>query len=316
MNSSVKFDSIVAAAEVWVNTTNDMQWQLVEACYGDHPQLRSQSSIRTYDAGILDRVSAERRPLLIADLNDEYLARGIQAPDDIPVVLAMPCFDRGSITSILMLFFKLSDHAKGAAEIWCGREGTHELSMLDGHYAGLDQFAEISKYVHLPYGSGLPGRAWQYGSCQLMTSINQAQSFLRSSSADSDGLHTGIAIPVIDYHNITGIVTLLSSAETPIARAYEIWKPNVVGNSPALVKISAHYGKNANLAKISTRLSVQPGEGLIGNAWSARRPIILSELQDENFMRKDAALADGLSVAIAIPSMLGDVVNSILVILW
>ena len=159
MNLSVKSDSIVAAAEVWVNTNNDMQWQVVEAFYGEHPQLRSESSIRTHDAGILDTVSAERRPLLITDLADEYRARGIDAPADIPVVLAMPCFDRGSITSILMLFFKLSEHAKGAAELWSGREGTHELSMLDGYYAGLDQFAQISKYVHLPYGSGLPGRA-------------------------------------------------------------------------------------------------------------------------------------------------------------
>jgi putative methionine-R-sulfoxide reductase with GAF domain len=228
----------------------------------------------------------------------------------------MPSFDHESISSVLLMFFQNNGDAKGAVELWGSRPGTHELSLLDGYYVGLPQFSLISRYMHMPYGSGLPGLAWKYGAAQLLNDINHAQTFLRSSSAESEGLSTGLAIPVINYHQLTGVVTFLSTSTSPMGKVYEIWKPGVVHNKPALIKFNAHYGAHSAFEAASSRLTIQPGEGIIGNVWASRRPVIIHDLNSVDFIRGEAARTDGLRTAMAIPSMLGDAVYSICLILW
>lgn len=316
MTNSTETMSLIAAAEVWVRAQNENQWQLVEGFYGDTPELRCDLSIRNNDSGIFRFIEDERRPLLLANVQSECDIRKLQCPADVSGMLIIPTFDNNTITSVLVCFLRLRDGTKGAAEIWAGKEDSFELSLVDGFYSGLQRFGKISQYIHMPYGSGLPGMAWRYGSAQLLTGINQAKDFLRSSSAESEGLHTGIAIPVIDYHKVMGIVTLLSSASTPIGQVYEIWKPDVVNGAPALTKVSAHYGAHTDFEEASKRLTMQPGEGLVGKVWAARRPIIMSDLYTNDFIRKHAAANSGLQAAIGIPTMLGEAVHSICVILW
>ena len=316
MTDLIQTSSLIAAAEVWVQSTHNKQWQLVEGYYGDCTELRTDITVRNEETGIFQFIAEERRPLLLANIQGECALRSISCPDDVTGLLIIPTFDKGTITSVLVCFLRISNNTKGAAEIWAGKENAHELSLIDGFYSGLQRFGKISQYIHMPYGSGLPGMAWRYGSAQLLTGIDHSKGFLRSSSAASEGLHTGIAIPVIDYHTVAGIVTLLSSATSPIGQVYEVWKPDVINGSPSLSKISAHYGDHHTFQQASQRLTMQPGEGLVGKAWAARRPIIMNDLSSNEFLRSDAAQQEGLEAAIAIPSMLGDVVHSICVILW
>ena len=316
MTDLVKTSSLIAAAEVWVKTANVNQWQHIEGYYGDSEELRSNASVRSGDSGVFKFIAEERRPLLLANIQGECAEREITCPDDVSGLLIIPTFDKKEISAVLMCFLRLNDSTKGAAEIWAGKKNAHELSLIDGFYSGLQRFGKISQYIHMPYGSGLPGMAWRYGSAQLLTGIDHSKGFLRSSSAASEGLHTGIAIPVIDYHTVSGIVTLLSSADSPLGQVYEVWKPDVVNGIPSLIKISAHYGDHLEFEQASQRLTMQPGEGLVGKVWAARRPIIMNDLSSDEFLRRDAAQHEGLQAAIAIPTMLGDVVHSICVMLW
>ena len=58
----------------------------------------------------------------------------------------------------LVIGCESTDESRVAVEVWSGAAGDYELHHENGIY-GMDRFARISKYVHFPWASGLPGRA-------------------------------------------------------------------------------------------------------------------------------------------------------------
>ncbi len=56
-------------------------------------------------------------------------------------------------------------------------------------------------------------------------------------------------------------------------------------------------------------------EGLPGKAWASRHPIILNDLQNPLFRRRDAARTAELTCGVAIPVFAGDILLAVLVFL-
>jgi hypothetical protein len=92
-------------------------------------------------------------------------------------------------------------------------------------------------------------------------------------------------------------------------RAVEVWIPNKDG---LLEFGEARYERGLEEFREISELAVFAyGEGLPGMAWAARHPIILTDLVDSYFRRADEARMLGLSCAVAIPILAGDVLKAV-----
>ena len=68
----------------------------------------------------------------------------------------------------------------------------------------------------LPYGQGLPGRAWQVGKPLWIRDVGRPQSLISRETAESTHLHTALAIPVREGFETLGVLTAFAdSAEDP-----------------------------------------------------------------------------------------------------
>ncbi|MEA1831822.1 GAF domain-containing protein [Methylobacterium durans] len=96
-------------------------------------------------------------------------------------------------------------------------------------------------------------------------------------------------------------------------RAAEVWLPSSDGT--ALVFGEGLYGDLAAFAQTSRGLSFRRGEGLPGEAWALRHPVVIKSLKDSSFRRIEAAAEAGLTSGIAMPIFSGDAVRAVVVFL-
>lgn len=92
-------------------------------------------------------------------------------------------------------------------------------------------------------------------------------------------------------------------------KAIEIWIPDSDGGM--LIHNDGYYGPLKPFEAISKGFAFGFDEGLPGKAWSAKRPVVLKDLQDASFMRQDAAAAAGLKSAVAIPVFADDIIKGV-----
>jgi PAS domain S-box-containing protein len=67
--------------------------------------------------------------------------------------------------------------------------------------------AEIEVPDELPYGTGLPGRAWQAGKPLWIRDVGRPQSLISPETAEASRLHTALAIPVRNGLEPLGVLT-------------------------------------------------------------------------------------------------------------
>ena len=91
----------------------------------------------------------------------------------------------------------------------------------------------------------------------------------------------------------------------------EIWVPE--GNR--LVLSSGVYGMLEDFANTSAEQSFAYGEGLPGKAWAEGRPVVLKAFEGSYFKRTEAAIAAGLTAAVAIPVFDDEDLKAVLVVL-
>ncbi len=96
-------------------------------------------------------------------------------------------------------------------------------------------------------------------------------------------------------------------------RVTEIWLPN--RDRSRLEFGDGLYGPLGDFRAVSERTSFAYDEGLPGKAWAARHPIILKDLQTSYFRRGEAAKEAGLTSAVALPVMAGDILLAVVVFL-
>jgi hypothetical protein len=96
-------------------------------------------------------------------------------------------------------------------------------------------------------------------------------------------------------------------------KVVEIWNPT--GSQNNLVLMDGIFDHYENFRVHSQKRSFAYDEGLPGKAWSAARPILISNIAYSFFRRKEAAVKAGLSTGIAIPIFAGDFLQAVVVFL-
>lgn len=92
----------------------------------------------------------------------------------------------------------------------------------------------------------------------------------------------------------------------------EIWVPS---KDRTLLEYQAGlYGVHTRFRQASDRICFGYDEGLPGKAWAARHPIILRDLRHSYFKRGEAAQAEGLTCAVAMPIFAGDYLLAVVVL--
>lgn len=95
-------------------------------------------------------------------------------------------------------------------------------------------------------------------------------------------------------------------------RVVEVWVPDRGGT--LLEFGGGWYGDARTFGAVSRRMCFGRGEGLPGQAWEQRRPIMLTDLSDPMFRRSQAAAAEGLSCGAAWPVFAGDELRAVLLL--
>ncbi|MCB1960214.1 MAG: GAF domain-containing protein [Rhodocyclaceae bacterium] len=95
-------------------------------------------------------------------------------------------------------------------------------------------------------------------------------------------------------------------------RVVEIWTPSKDGS--LLEFQDGLYGGLESFRLVSEKTFFGFEEGLPGRAWAERRPVILKDLQNSYFVRREAAAKAGLTCGVAIPIFAGDVLVSVVVL--
>lgn len=97
----------------------------------------------------------------------------------------------------------------------------------------------------------------------------------------------------------------------PFIRVSEIWLPSADGSM--LVHGGGLYGDLSSFREESERTTFKRGQGLPGRAWADRQPIVFADLQEADFLRKDAAAEAGLNCGVAVPLFAGETLKAVTV---
>lgn len=98
---------------------------------------------------------------------------------------------------------------------------------------------------------------------------------------------------------------------TAFIQATECWLPSQ--DRSHLAFGGGLYAPASRLGAISPDMRFARGEGLPGRAWAQAAPVVLHQFEGSYFLRTEAALADGLTCAIALPIFHGDYIAAVLV---
>jgi hypothetical protein len=134
------------------------------------------------------------------------------------VTICLPVFKARDCLSIVVLGMQASREHGAVFEWWTGYRGAQELAVKECVSWGMGRFAEMSQYFNFPIGSGIPGKVWQFGAPIALEGLGEANPFMRSSAAMSEGLHAGWGIPVINDYKLTGVFVGLTCKEVSFAK--------------------------------------------------------------------------------------------------
>jgi hypothetical protein len=96
-------------------------------------------------------------------------------------------------------------------------------------------------------------------------------------------------------------------------QATEIWAP---ARDRSILEFHAGlFGPHHAFRAATQKMCFGYDEGLPGKAWASRHPIILNDLQNPLFRRRDAARSAELTCGVAIPIFAGDILLAVLVFL-
>ena len=276
----------IKAAEVWQPDTSGRHLVLSSAHYGDYHadpssadtleefKSASQSMRFAIDEGLPGKTWAERRPLIWTNLESEHFQRS-ELADIAGLVcgLSIPVFAGEFLTGVVVLFCAAGDQMSGAVEVWQNRDYyDNELQLKDGYYGKLERFEWISRRLTIMRGRGLPGSAWAQSTPLIITNLPESSSFLRASNAADCGITTGMAIPFFCTKRDVQVVTFLSTLSTPVARRFEIWRPDTEHRY-----LLFSHGFCAEGTDLQTRFrgtAFARGEEGMGEVWLTGRPLV------------------------------------------
>lgn len=95
-----------------------------------------------------------------------------------------------------------------------------------------------------------------------------------------------------------------------IIKAAEVWLPDPSGRF--LTLSSCHYGSLHEFETASKPMAFAYGEGLPGQSWKLRHPLLWTDLSSQHFLRSEVAARAGIECGLAIPVFSGEFLLSVL----
>lgn len=240
-------------------------------------------------------------PVILTEFSNSYFKRTDAAKAaGLTCGVALPVFAGESLTAVMVLFCGDDETHIGAIELWHNDENrSHEMALVDGYYGTADMFEFNSRHTKFPRGFGLPGRVWKADRPLIIKDFQNAKSFLRWEEAMEVGINCALGIPYKMDDGNTWVVTLLSAQATPIAKRFEVWRPNESGD--ALVFESGDCSLGTDLATLYNGSKIAKGDGAIGSTWTTGVPALLGDLGLEPSAYARTAKEAGLTQIVAFP---------------
>jgi len=267
------------AAEIWRPDETGRALSLSGAYYPEIQEFANQSRAMKFawDEGLPGKTWAAAQPLIWTNLQTaEFLRRDLAREANLACGLSIPIMAGDILIAVVVLFASAEAEASGALEVWQNRENSsNELFLEDGYYGNLEKFEWISRRLTMMRGRGLPGQAWQEQVPLIINDLPNANTFLRARNAAECGVSSGLAIPLTATNGRARVVTLLSTLATPIAHRFEIWQPNLSGES--LQFQSGFCSVGTDLVSLYRDVRVAKQDGALGSAWATGIPAIAQQ---------------------------------------
>ncbi len=109
-------------------------------------------------------------------------------------------------------------------------------------------------------------------------------------------------IVAVPPHPETGVAVaggLVSEQHQPLVRVVEVWQPAEDGSGLRLVE--GHYRDVPGFEESSKGIAFDEGDGLPGAVWKSGLPVVFDDLDRDDFLRRDAATASGLTAGVGFP---------------
>jgi len=109
-------------------------------------------------------------------------------------------------------------------------------------------------------------------------------------------------------HNLHSVLLLLSSAQVPIARSFEVWD---VDDDQRALKLNS----SSEQPECVSELECAAGEGIVGMACEQGIPVVSNDVTAIDAKRTDGFRKIGITRAIALPVYIGQQIRSVLLML-
>ena len=296
--------TFIRASEVWVPSTDRTMLEFGGGLYG--PAKRFAAISRTLcfgrGEGLPGQAWEQGRPIILKEFDGSYFRRTAAAhAEGITCGIAVPIFAGDFLTSVLVIFCGDDEAHAGAIELWRNDPAeSADMTLVDGYYGTTaDTFEFMSRRTTIRRGNGLPGLAWESGRPVFMEDLGKSARFLRADTAVKVGINRGFAVPCPVRGNETYVLAFLSALGTPIARRFEIWKPDT-----ARERISLDGGfceQGGTLAPAPSHLALERGQGTIGQVLLTGVPALSDNAASEPGGYGAAAAEMGLTSLLAMP---------------
>lgn len=302
-------NTLIKAVETWLPTPDGSLLEFGGGLYGRATAFGAISRGLCFGRGegLPGRAWFDARPIVLKELDGSYFRRAEVARDaGFTCAIGVPIFVGEPLTGVVVFFCGPGGDAQddagapdGAVELWRhNARVSSDMTLVDGYFGGRAAagFESLTRDTYLPRGSGLPGLAWQKGAAVLIDDLGQAGRFLRADSAAEAGIHRGLAIPCSAHGDDAYVLTLLSSADTPIAARIECWAPDE--SRQGLQRVFG-FCEGAGPLRASEGGTVLAGS--IGKAFASGVPVINEVAATEPGGVGDAARFAGLQSLLALP---------------
>lgn len=300
--------TFIRVAEVWVPSPDGTLLELGGGWFDEAPAFGAISRSMCFGRaeGLPGRAWEDRRPVLLRSFEGSYFRRTAAAhAAGLSCAVALPIFADQRLACVVVLLCGDSAEHVGAIELWRNDPRlTGDLTLAEGYFGSTaPAFEDLSRDGSLPRGAGAPGLAWQREAAVFIDNVGDSNHFVRAQMAASAGILRALALPCSVPGRETWVLSLLSSAGTPIARRVESWLPVPDGGGTHLQRAFGFCEVRGHLTANGLSAQAAAGLGPIGTAWAGGVAQAASGETAAAARPDEADDPIGLSAVLAIPVM-------------
>lgn len=293
----------IRVTEIWLPTEDRTALRYGSGLYGELSGFKavSEGTRFGFGEGLPGRAWAERRPIILKQLEGSYFRRGEAArAAGLTCGVALPIF-AGDFLLAVVVFFCGGDYDHvGAIEIWMNDPAVSgQMTRADGYYGTAELF-ERDSGTAFGRGHGLPGQTWAAGVPVFAGELYRATRVLRrGESALRVGENTGIGLPFASDPGRNWVMTFLSASGTPVARRFESW---LIAESPDRLIRDAVSGEGSR----ENAKAIGRDEGALGRVLLTGLPFVSTDLAGESPLGAAEIESASLGAMVALPILTRD----------